>query len=161
MLDFTWTGFVLLYSLIIWCIDINICQYWSQVFINFLFCGVNKALDTFLHSNLLNAISLIYCKMYFFCTAKNTVILPNFLVWKFCKRAQFSHRFERFSWNYVETEPFQKNFKPGNFVKLRYSHSVAYPHLDSSRNLWKVLVIFLLFFLQEQPCIFTKNIEGT
>ena len=28
-------------------------------------------------------------------TAKNTVILPNFLVWKFCGKAQFLHSFWR------------------------------------------------------------------
>ena len=41
-------------------------------------------------------------------TAKNTVILPNFLVWKICAKAQFPHSFGRFarithqeiSWNY-------------------------------------------------------------
>ena len=36
-------------------------------------------------------------------TAKNTVISPNFLVWKFCGKAQFPHSFGRFARNYAET----------------------------------------------------------
>ena len=32
--------------------------------------------------------------------AKNTVITPNFLVWKFCGKAQFPHSFGRFA-NYA------------------------------------------------------------
>ena len=34
--------------------------------------------------------------------AQNTVVSPNFLVWKFCRKAQFPHSFGRF------------------YVKLRY-----------------------------------------
>ena len=30
-------------------------------------------------------------------TAQNTVISPNFLVWKFCGKAQFPHSFGRFA----------------------------------------------------------------
>ena len=45
---------------------------------------------------------------------KNTVILPNFLVWKFCGKAQFPHSFGRFTWNYVETVPFHKISTPRN-----------------------------------------------
>ena len=36
--------------------------------------------------------------------------LPNFLVWKFCGKAQFAHSFGRFTWNYTETVPFPQNF---------------------------------------------------
>ena len=32
-------------------------------------------------------------------TAKNTVISPDFLVWKFCGKAQFPHSFGRFAGN--------------------------------------------------------------
>ena len=53
-------------------------------------------------------------------TAKNIVISPNFLVWKFCEKAQFPHSFERFSRNYAETVPSYKIFTPGNSVKLWY-----------------------------------------
>ena len=36
-------------------------------------------------------------------TVKNAVISPNFLVWKFCGKAQFSHSFGRIARNYPET----------------------------------------------------------
>ena len=49
-------------------------------------------------------------------TAKNAVISPDFLVWKFCGKAQFPHSFGRF----VETVSFRKVSTPGNQVKLRY-----------------------------------------
>ena len=38
-------------------------------------------------------------------TAKNTVISPNFLVCKFCGKAQFLHSFGRIARNYAETVP--------------------------------------------------------
>ena len=37
------------------------------------------------------------------CTANNTVISPDFLVWKFCGKAQFPHSFGRIARNYAET----------------------------------------------------------
>ena len=36
-------------------------------------------------------------------TAKNPVIAPNFLMWKFCGKAQFPHSFGRIARNYAET----------------------------------------------------------
>ena len=42
-------------------------------------------------------------------TAKNTEISPNFLVWKFCGKAQFPHSFGRIARNYAETA-FPQNF---------------------------------------------------
>ena len=48
-------------------------------------------------------------EVFHFYTAKNTVILPNFLVWKFCRKAQFPHNIWRFAWNYAETA-FPQNF---------------------------------------------------
>ena len=45
-------------------------------------------------------------------TAKNPVISPNFLVWKFCGKAQFPHSFGRFAPNYAETESFHKISAP-------------------------------------------------
>ena len=53
-------------------------------------------------------------------TAKNNVISPDFLAWKFCGKARFPHSFGRFARNYAETLPFRKIFTPGNQVKLRY-----------------------------------------
>ena len=47
-------------------------------------------------------------------TAKNTVIPPNFLVWKFCGKAQFPHSFRRIARNYEKTVPFRKISTPGN-----------------------------------------------
>ena len=47
-------------------------------------------------------------------TTKNTVITPNFIVWKFCGKAQFPHSFGRFARNYAETMPFHKISTPGN-----------------------------------------------
>ena len=40
-------------------------------------------------------------------TAKNTVISPNFLLWKFCKKEQFPHSFGRFA---CSPEAMQKLF---------------------------------------------------
>ena len=47
-------------------------------------------------------------------TIKNTVISPNFLVWKFCGKSQFPHSFGRFARNYAETVPFHKISILGN-----------------------------------------------
>ena len=49
-------------------------------------------------SLLCDKISVFYAQKYpkfITHTAKNTVILPNFLVWKFCGKAQFLHSFGR------------------------------------------------------------------
>ena len=53
-------------------------------------------------------------------TAPNTVISPNFLVWKFSGKAQFPHSFGRFARNYAETVSFHKISTRGNYMKLRY-----------------------------------------
>ena len=50
--------------------------------------------------------------------AWNTVISPNFLVWKFCGEAQFPHSFERITRNYAETVSFHKIPILGIWVKL-------------------------------------------
>ena len=52
-------------------------------------------------------------------TAENTVISPNFLVWKFCGKTQFPHSFGRFTRSYAETVPFHKISTPENQVKFR------------------------------------------
>ena len=46
--------------------------------------------------------------------AKKPVISPNFLVWKFCGKAQFPHSFGQIARKYAETVPFQKMSTPGN-----------------------------------------------
>ena len=53
-------------------------------------------------------------------TAKNTVISPDFLVRKFCGKAQFPHSFRWFARNYAQTVLFCKISAPGNQVKPRY-----------------------------------------
>ena len=53
-------------------------------------------------------------------TAKNAVISPDFLVWKFYGKAQFSYSFIRIARNYAKTVPFSKIFTPGSQVTLRY-----------------------------------------
>ena len=50
---------------------------------------------------------------------ENTLILPNFLVWKFCRKAQHQHSFGWIAQNYAETVPFRKIPIPGNQMKLR------------------------------------------
>ena len=57
-------------------------------------------------------------------TAKNTLISPDFLVWKFCGKAQFPHSFGQIAQNYAETVPFRNISTPGNRVKWRYFRSV-------------------------------------
>ena len=47
-------------------------------------------------------------------TALSTVILPNYLVWKFCGKVQFLQSFERIARNSAETVPFHKISTPGN-----------------------------------------------
>ena len=41
-------------------------------------------------------------------TAKNAVISPDFLVWRFYGKTQFPHSFRRLARNYAETVPFRK-----------------------------------------------------
>ena len=57
--------------------------------------------------------------MNYYFTEKNPVISPSFLVWKFCGKAQFLHRFGRIVRNYAETVHFHKISTPVNLVKLR------------------------------------------
>ena len=52
-------------------------------------------------------------------TAKNTLISPDFLVWKFCGKTQFPHSFGWIEVRYAETAPFRKITTPGNQVKIR------------------------------------------
>ena len=47
-------------------------------------------------------------------TTQNAVISPNFLVWKFCGKAQFPHSFGRVTRKYAETVPFHKISAPEN-----------------------------------------------
>ena len=44
----------------------------------------------------------------FVLAAKSTLFSPNFLVWKFCRMAQFLHSFGRIAQHYPETVSFHK-----------------------------------------------------
>ena len=61
----------------------------------------------------INLTRSFYCVL-FDITEKNIVISPNFMVWKFCGKAQFPHSFERFTLNYAETVSFYKISTPEN-----------------------------------------------
>ena len=57
---------------------------------------------------------------------KNTAILPNFLMWKFCEMVQFTQSFGRFDRNFAETVPFHIISIPGSYGILRsYTFSVC------------------------------------
>ena len=49
-----------------------------------------------------------------FSTVKNTLLLLNFLVWKFCGKTQFLDSFGRIAQNYAETVPSHKMSTTGN-----------------------------------------------
>ena len=60
---------------------------------------------------------LLFVALHFYVyTTKNTVISPNFLVWKFCGKAQFPHCFRRIARNYTETVTFHKISKPASYI---------------------------------------------
>ena len=56
-------------------------------------------------------------------TAKNTVISPNFLVWKFYGKEQFPHSFGRIAQNYVETS-FPQNFHTRKLGEITIFYAV-------------------------------------
>ena len=62
------------------------------------FCEISK--NAIFTEHLGTAVSKYACK--------NTVICPNFLVWKFCGKAKFSNSFERIPRKYAKTVPFHK-----------------------------------------------------
>ena len=54
-------------------------------------------------------------------TAKNTLISPDFLMWKFCGKAQFPQSFGQIIRNYAETVPFHKISTPGNEITVFFA----------------------------------------
>ena len=65
----------------------------------------------------------IYTAVY---TTKNNVILPSFVVWKFCGKAQFPHSFGQIVRNYAETMPLQKNLHTTKFGEITVFFNVIY-----------------------------------
>ena len=57
-------------------------------------------------------------------TAENTVISPNFLVWKFCGKTQFPHSFGRITRKYAETA-FPQNFHTRKFGENTVFYAVS------------------------------------
>ena len=55
---------------------------------------------------------MIQCVIYV--TAKNSVISPNSLMWKFFGKAQFPHSVGQIAQNYAEAVSFHKISTPGN-----------------------------------------------
>ena len=53
-------------------------------------------------------------KSVFQTTAKNTLISPNFLMWKFCGKTQFSQSFTQYTQNTTKTARFDKISTSGN-----------------------------------------------
>ena len=90
-------------------------------------------------------------------TAKNIVISPDFLVWKFCGKAQFPYSFGRIARNCAETVPLRKISTPGNQVKLRYfSQCKCKKIIVHQRNL-PVLMTETCKIIVISPPIMEKN----
>ena len=53
-------------------------------------------------------------------TVYNTLISPNFLVWKFSGNVQFQHSFRRIAQNSGKTVPFRKISTTGNKVRIQH-----------------------------------------
>ena len=98
---------------------------------------------TFLQGDFFEEISIFKRTTF---TAKNTIISSNFLVWKFCGKAQFPHSFVRFAQNYEETVPFHKISTPLNQVKLRVFLQWSAPYDFKTST--------------EYQLIFTKNYQN-
>ena len=65
-------------------------------------------------------------------TAKNTVILPNFLVWKFCEKAQFPYQEIRRNYGI---------FRRGTFFTL-----------------WRIIILQLIYRSSHQRCFVRKDV---
>ena len=71
-------------------------------------------------------------------TTKNTVISPNFLMWKLCGKAQFPQSFGRFAQNFAETLPFHKISIPGNQVKIWYFSQCFLPQKEPPKSFFRL-----------------------
>ena len=93
---------------------ISVFQKISKYVLRILFWGSPQSLDLSLRK--LHGFWRLWMKIH----CKNTVISPNFLVWKLCGKTQFPQSFGRIARNYAETVPFHKTFTRRNQVKLWY-----------------------------------------
>ena len=57
-------------------------------------------------------LNVLHCEKY--------LDFTNFLMWKFCGKAQFPHSFRQFARNYAETVPFYKISTHGIFCSVMY-----------------------------------------
>ena len=67
-------------------------------------------------------------------TTKNTVISPNFLVWKFYGKEQFPHSFGRFAKNYAETVAFHKISTPAKLCEITIFFAVVLSVFSQSQS---------------------------
>ena len=82
--------------------------------------------------------------------------IPNFLVWKFCGKAQFPHSFGRIAQRYAKSVPFHKISTQENYVKLLYF----------SQWVWFFTVLVLVFksasvVLKQDPTCIRKPMTNT
>ena len=68
-------------------------------------------------------------------TEQNAIISPNFLVWKYCGKAQFPYSFGRIARNYAEAVPFRKNFHTRKLVEITAFYAVTYAYLVSEYDI--------------------------
>ena len=87
------------------------------------------------------------------CTAWNTAISANILVWKLCGNAEFPQSFGEIARNSAKTVRFHKISTPGNWVKFCYFASCrrtlfwSFPHTMVKYFSW-------FYFFQKFPCQF-------
>ena len=65
------------------------------------------------------------------CSSKNTVIPPNFLVWKFCGKGQFPHSFGQFARKFC-----------GKAIRPKLCGNCAFPQNFHTRKLGEIAVFF-------------------
>ena len=90
-------------------------------------------------------------KVVYFFTAENTVISPNFLVWKFCGKPQFPHSFGRIARIYAETV-FPQNVQIRTLGEITVFYAVClsvfcFAHSRMEQVLWIRLVFGLAIWL--------------
>ena len=94
-------------------------QNWNNIY---FFPFIWKSIKISRSYEILEKLVLNYTDYFFITsyTAKNTIISPDLLMWRFCGKAGFPHSFGRITRNYAKTVPFHKISTPGNQVRLQY-----------------------------------------